>query len=119
MPRSFSNAARFPARAAWIVSLAGWCGFQSLGCSETTMNSIHTSPMAPAAARENPHARPPRGTAEAILQPGSVSEVEPFLGSSDSTPISSPATAREVELTAAPSEIETAGRKELSTRGAD
>jgi hypothetical protein len=120
MPRSFSNAARLPARAAWVMSLAGGCGFQSLGCSETTTNPIHTSHLAPAKARENPQARPPRGTAEAILQPGSVSEVEPFLGGSDITQIGSPATAREVELTTAPPrEVETAQRKELSERGAD
>jgi hypothetical protein len=79
------------------------------------MNPIHTSHVAPAKARENPHARPPRGTAEAILQPGSVSEVEPFLGGSDITRISNPATEREIELTTAPRQVET----ELSERGAD
>jgi hypothetical protein len=118
MTRAFSNAARFPARAAWVVSLAAWCGVQSLGCRETTMNPIHTSHLAPKA-RENPHARPPRGTVEAILQPGSVSEVEPFLGGSDITPISGPAIARDGELTTAPSEFETARPGELSERGSD
>jgi hypothetical protein len=119
MTRAFSNAARFPARAAWVVILAAWCGVQSLGCRETTMNPIHSSHLAPAKARENPQARPPRGTAEAILHPGSVSEVEPFLGGSDITQISSPAIARDIELTTAPSEVETARPEELSERGSD
>jgi hypothetical protein len=119
MPRSFSNAAWFPARAVWLVSLAGWCGVQSLGCRETTMNPIHTSHLAPSKARENPHARSQRGTAEAILQPGSVSEVEPFLGRSDITQISSPAIARDIELTTAPSELEAVRPEELSERGSD
>ena len=116
MPRSSSNAPRFPARTAWVVSLAGWCGLQSLGCSETT---THTSQMAPSLARENPHARCRRGSAEAILQPGSVSEVEPFLSGSDITPISRKAAAGEIELIAAPSEGDSARRKQLSERGSD
>jgi hypothetical protein len=83
------------------------------------MNPIHTSHLAPARARENPHARSPRGTAEATLQPGSVREVEPFLDGSDITQISSPAIARDIELSTAPSEVETARPEELSERGSD
>jgi predicted outer membrane protein len=97
MPRSFPNAARFTARAAWVLSLAGWCGLQSLGCSETTTSPIQASNAAPGVARENTHGPSSRGTVDAILQPGSVSEVEPLLTDSDITQLSSAANAGEIE----------------------
>lgn len=97
MPRSFANAARFTARAAWVLSLAGWYGFQSLGCSETTSSPIRASQATPAAARENPHGLSSRGTVDAILQPGSVSEVEPLLTDSDIAQLNSAANAGEIE----------------------